>query len=84
MDSQPDYSPGLEGIVAGESAISRIDLERNRLVIRGYDLVELTEQVSYEEVAYLLLYGDLPGRGDLDRFNGDLRSERNLPDHIMD
>ena len=84
MDSQPDYSPGLEGIVAGESAISRIDLERNRLVIRGYDLVELTDQVSYEEVAYLLLYGDLPGRGVLDRFNEELRSERNLPDQILD
>ena len=58
-----EYSPGLEGVVAGESAISQIDTNLNRLVIRGCDLVELTERASYEEVAYLLLYEDLPTMG---------------------
>ncbi len=84
MESKPEYSPGLEGVIAGESAISRIDVERNRLIIRGYDLVELTQQVSYEEVAYLLLHDDLPNLGELDRFNGQLRVARNLPDQIVE
>ena len=84
MESKAEYSPGLEGVIAGESAISSIDTERNRLVIRGYDLVELTEQASYEEVAYLLLHNDLPDRRQLDLFLAQLGAERNLPDQVME
>ena len=84
MDSKPEYSPGLEGVIAGESEISRIDVERNRLIIRGYDLIDLTEQVKYEEVAYLLLHDDLPTRSELDRFQDQLLAERNLPDQLFD
>ena len=40
------YSPGLEGVIAGESALSRIDIDINRLILHGYDLVELTENAS--------------------------------------
>ena len=78
------YSPGLEGVLAGESALSRIDIEINRLILRGYDLVELTESARYEEVAYLLLYGDLPTVAELDAFDGELRSQRDLPGPVVD
>lgn len=78
------YSPGLEGVIAGESALSRIDVEINRLILRGYDLVELTENARYEEVAYLLLYGDLPTVVELAAFNKELRSQRELPDPVID
>ena len=37
MSEISNYSPGLEGVIGGESSISRIDVERNRLIIRGYD-----------------------------------------------
>ena len=84
MSNEAAYSPGLEGVIAGESEISRIDVERNRLIIRGYDAVELTETASYEEVAHLLLYGELPTRPELDAFNGLLRAERALPDPVVD
>ena len=84
MTKQLEYSPGLEGVVAGESAISRIDVERNRLIIRGYDLVELTEQTSYEQVAYLLLHGDLPNASQLEAFNRELRAQRSLPDPVVE
>ena len=73
--TDPTYRPGLEGVVAGESAISRIDVERNRLIIRGYDLVDLTSNSSFEEVAYLLLNGELPDRAQLGAFLDTLRSE---------
>ena len=67
MSEAPTYSPGLAGVIAGESAISCIDVERNKLNMRGYDLVDLTEGgASFEEVAYLLLHDDLlgaPGSG---------------------
>ena len=51
MAERPEYSPGLAGVIAGESAISRIDFEANRLIVRGYDLVEITRQAVFEEVA---------------------------------
>ena len=59
------YSPGLEGVAAGESAISQIDTELNRLVIRGCDLVELTERTAtyldgLRVTAYLVNHGN-PG-----------------------
>ena len=82
--SEKGYSPGLEGVIAGESAISRIDVEINRLILRGYDLVELTEQACYEEVAYLLLYGELPTSVELTAFNGELRAQRELPGPVVD
>ena len=70
------YSPGLAGVIAGESTISRIEMEINRLILRGYDLVELTENARYEEVAYLLLYGDLPTAAELGAFSGGPRWPR--------
>ncbi|MBX5467496.1 MAG: citrate synthase [Firmicutes bacterium] len=65
-----DYRPGLEGVVAVETAISFLDVEQESIVIRGYDLMELARSRSYPEVAYLILYGRLPGpreREDFDR-----------------
>ena len=58
---------GLEDIVAGESAISFIDGREGRLIYRGYDIHDLV-QGSFEEVAYLLLNGDLPNKAQLDEF----------------
>ena len=78
------YSPGLEGVIAGESALSRIDIDINRLILYGYDLVELTENACYEEVAYLLLYGELPTVAELAEFNQQLRSQRDLPGPVVE
>jgi len=78
------YSPGLEGVIAGESALSRIDIDINRLILYGYDLVELTENASYEEVAYLLLYSELPTVAELAEFNQQLRSQRDLPGPVVE
>ena len=78
------YSPGLEGVIAGESALSRIDIDINRLILYGYDLVELTENACYEEVAYLLLYGELPTIAELAELNQQLRSQRDLPGPVVE
>jgi len=84
MTDATTYRPGLEGVVAGESSISRIDVERNRLIIRGYDLVDLTTHASFEEVAYLLLNGELPDREQLQVFDDTLRRERPLPEPLLE
>ncbi|HEX3314815.1 MAG TPA: citrate/2-methylcitrate synthase, partial [Gemmataceae bacterium] len=59
------FSPGLEGVIAGETAISTLE---GGLSYRGYPVVELVERCVFEEVAYLLLNGELPTRGELDAF----------------
>lgn len=83
METQ-DYSPGLEGIVAGESAISSIDVVRNRLLVRGYDLVDLSEHCRFEEVAYLLLHDDLPTTSELSEFENAINLRRGLSDSILE
>lgn len=65
---------GLEGVVAGESAICFIDGQLGRLVYRGYDVTDLVEHATFEEVAYLLWHGDLPTRAALDALKADLRA----------
>jgi citrate synthase len=82
--TRPDYSPGLEGIVAGISKISDIDVEKSRLIYRGYDVHELAKQGSFEETAYLLLLGKLPTQGELDAFKADLAAERSVPDFVYE
>lgn len=65
---------GLEDVIAGTTAICFIDGREGRLIYRGYDIHDLV-QGSFEEVAYLLLIGKLPNRGELDRFVADLQAE---------
>ena len=56
----PEYSPGLEGVIAGESAICQVDEGEAGLRYRGYTIGDLAGRSSFEEVAYLLLFGHLP------------------------
>src|SRR5271166_1588311 len=84
QNPHPDYSPGLEGVPAGISAISEIDSDRSSLQYRGYDVHDLAEHGCYEETAYLLLYGDLPNRAQLDAFKALLGAEREVPKGVYD
>jgi citrate synthase len=69
-------SRGLEDVVAGESSICFLDGENGKLLYRGYDIKDLAEHSCFEEVAYLLWYGRLPGRTEysvfLDTFTGNM------------
>lgn len=56
---------GLEDVVVAETALSRVDGETGRLIYRGYDIRDLARAVTFEEVAYLFWYGDLPTRAQL-------------------
>jgi len=78
----PNYSPGLEGVVAGISQISDIDSDRSSLQYRGYDVHDLAEQGSFEETAYLLLFGKLPNAGELAAFRKTLGEEREVPEAV--
>lgn len=73
-------SGGLAGIVAGETAISTVGKTGVGLTYRGYDIQDLAAQASFEEVAYLMLYGELPGQKQLVSYRRELITQRHLPD----
>ena len=74
-------SVALSGIVVAETALSSIDAEQGVLMYRGYDIADLAEQATYEEVAYLLLEGELPQAEELRGFEEEL-SQRDLPANV--
>ncbi|NIM06798.1 MAG: citrate synthase, partial [Deltaproteobacteria bacterium] len=84
MANEKAYSPGLEGIVAGISTISEINPEKQKLAYRGYDIDDLANHSTFEEVAFLLLYGKLPTGGEFKTFVSDLATERELPPQAYD
>ncbi|MEP6822988.1 MAG: citrate/2-methylcitrate synthase [Chthoniobacterales bacterium] len=82
-ETKPPYSPGLAGIVAGETAICWVDPNAG-LMYRGYDIHEMAKQANFEEVAYLLLNGELPNAQQLMDFGKQIAAERTLPEPVTD
>lgn len=76
---------GLRDVIACESKISRIELVGDRAILeyRGYDIRDLAKYATYEEVAYLLLYGELPKKYELQDFKIELAERRELPPQII-
>jgi citrate synthase len=81
MSTSDIYSPGLEGIVAGETAVSAV---ADGLSYRGYSVAELARECSFDEVAYLLLRGELPGSRQLDEFRQRVAAARRLPPPLLE
>jgi len=78
------FSPGLAGIPVAESGVSTIDGQKGALAYRGIDIEVLAEKSSYEETAYLLIYGRLPTTKELSVFDGELRHHRRIKFRIRD
>lgn len=70
---------GLRGQSAGQTAVCTVGAEGNSLRYRGYDVVDLAEQSTFYQVAYLILKGQLPTRSELDAWKSKLRKLRGLP-----
>jgi 2-methylcitrate synthase len=77
-----DNTAGLAGVVAGKSAICTVGQAGKGLTYRGYSIEDLTDFASFEEVAYLLMYGALPTQTQLDRYTEKLMSLRGLPNEL--
>ena len=75
---------GLRGQVAGKTSLSTVGKSGSGLTYRGYDVSELAEQCIFEEVAYLLLYGELPTQAQLDEYKATLKQLRDLPQALKD
>jgi len=74
----PLVAKGLEGVVAGTTALALVDGRGGRLIYRGYDIGELAANCTYEEVCYLLWHGRLPNRPELSGLIEELKGVRPL------
>ncbi len=77
------FSKGLEDVVAAESSICLIDGKNSKLFYRGYDIHALAQNSTFEETAYLLLFGNLPTERQLIDFSNKLAAERELPQGLI-
>jgi 2-methylcitrate synthase/citrate synthase II len=75
----PTYSPGLDGILAGETALCHVDEGEGGLRYRGYAVSDLADKSCFEEVAYLLLFGTLPTHKELKDFAAQCIAQSVLP-----
>ena len=73
---------GLAGVVAGKTHLCTVGKEGAGLTYRGYDIYDLADNASFEEVAYLLLHGKLPNRRELDDYIGKIKTLRGLPEEL--
>jgi citrate synthase len=81
MSTTEIYSPGLEGVIAGETAISTV---AEGLSYRGYPVTELAEKTTFDEVAHLLLHGELPTARQLEDFRKRVAVARRLPEPLRE
>ena len=79
-----EVKKGLLGIVVDETTISQVMPEINSLTYRGYTVQELCDKCSFEEVAYLVLNGELPNKKQLKKFEREEKANRKLSKQILD
>ena len=75
---------GLRGQIAGKTSLSTVGKSGSGLTYRGYDVSDLADKCIFEEVAYLLLYGNLPTQSELDAYQTKLKGLRGLPQALKD
>jgi citrate synthase len=84
MSEKPEYAKGLAGVIANESCLSDVQGQEGILRYLGYNIDDLVENCTFEEVMYLLHRRKLPTQAELDIFTKKLRSERHLPQGVID
>ena len=77
-------SVALSGVVAGNTAVCTVGRTGNDLHYRGYDIQELAKHATFEEVAFLLVHGDLPAEADLKDYIKKLKSLRGIPVNLRE
>jgi citrate synthase len=80
----PSAAGSLKDVIAAPTAICTIDGIAGKLIYRGYSIEDLTENTTFDEVAYLLWEGDLPNQAQLDAFRARLVKGRALPGIVVD
>src|SRR5690606_39517521 len=83
-ENEPRIYRGLKDVYFERSPTTFIDGKAGELRYRGYSIHDLAEHSTFEETAYLLLYGELPTRSQLVKFEEDLKAARQLPPAVLD
>lgn len=83
-ETVPVVAKGLAGIIALESVLSSIDGEAGKLVYRGYDIFDLAENATFEEVSFLLWRGELPNASELRVLKEAIQSEMTVPESVLE
>ena len=83
MSEAADIRRGLEGVVADETAISKVMADTNSLTYRGYAVQDLCAHSNFEETAYLLLNGELPNEAQLEEFRKVERNNREISEDLI-
>ena len=78
IEFKPKKSVALSGVTAGTTALCSVGKSGNDLHYRGYDILDLAANCEFEEVAYLLIYGNLPNKAELAAYKSKLKSLRGL------
>src|SRR6187431_2045467 len=81
--SETPAKAGLEDVVVAASSICYLDGSRGVLAYRGYDIHDLAENATFEEVCYLLWHGRLPNRSELGEVQSQLAAARRLPEGVL-
>jgi len=84
MSEKPKYAKGLAGVIANESCLSDVQGDAGILRYLGYNIDDLVEHCTFEEVMFLLHRRQLPTQAELDAFTEALRDERHLPQGVID
>ena len=84
MNKNTNNGAGLRGQVAGQTSLCTVGKTGSGLTYRGYDISILAEKAKFEEVAYLLLHGELPNQEQLNNFLSKIISLRNLPQELKE
>jgi len=84
MSTDVKINRGLKGIYFERSGVSHIDGAKGELSYRGYSIHDLATRSTFEEVCYLLIFGDLPSAIELADFDARLKTARSLPPAIYD
>ncbi len=79
----PQIMKGLKDVYLDSTESSFIDGQEGKLLYRGYNIHDLAEKSTFEEVVYLLLYGSLPNIRQLREFDSTLRANRRIPDEVI-
>src|SRR5688572_24664070 len=79
----PEFRPGLEGVVAAETTLSHVDGLKGELIIAGYDVEEIAPNATFEEMTYLLWFGERADAEQLAAFTHELAALRALPEATL-
>ncbi len=80
---ESDINLGLEDVFIKHTSLTYIDGIKGILRYRGYDINDLVSNCSFEEVSYLMIYGELPNKKQLDEFTKELKEHYKLPRHVL-